>query len=297
MSFQKLAKPLFPHTLRKVPYLPTTSAISLNSVLIYGRLSRDEDAQLNSMQNQMKIIRNYAGEQGLTVVDEIFDDDITGMHFERPGIHRICQLVENECINAILVKDLSRLGRHKAQTIVFLEYLRKYGVRVISVSENIDSMDEEDELMIGFKQILNDYYSKDISRKIRSGYHQKQKDGIIIVPPFGYFKDKNTHQLLIVPECAEIVRMIYRLYLEGLGYKRISQHLNAHGYKSPAYYQYKLLGKQPGGRKTSGLTLERDGIREVLFAAEEKRFDVLVTRDWCRITRNLSDAEYVRHLT
>lgn len=127
---------------------------------------------------------------------ESFDDNVSGMTFDREGIEQIAQAAESQRMDAIIVKDLSRLGRHKAQTALFIEYLQCLGVRVISVSENIDSFNENDDLLIGMKQLLNDFYSKDISRKIRMGYRQKQKEGIVITPPFGYQKEKTPIQLL-----------------------------------------------------------------------------------------------------
>ena len=89
-------------------------------------------------------------------------------------------------------EDLSRLGRHRTQTALFIDYLREHQVRVISVTEGVDTFCEEDDLMIGVRGLMNDYYAKDIGKKIRAGYRQKQKEGLVITPPFGYWKDKNT---------------------------------------------------------------------------------------------------------
>lgn len=111
-------------------------------------------------------------------------------------------------------------------------------VKVISVTENIDTSNDGDDLLIGFKQLLNDQYARDISKKVRAGYRQKQKDkGVVIIPPFGYKKDKNTDSIEVVEECAEVVRLIFKLFTEGMGYKRIAQYLCDKNYKSPAYYQ------------------------------------------------------------
>ena len=89
-------------------------------------------------------------------------------------------------------EDLSCLGRHRTQTALFIDYLREHQVRVISVTEGVDTFCEEDDLMIGVRGLMNDYYAKDIGKKIRAGYRQKQKEGLVITPPFGYWKDKNT---------------------------------------------------------------------------------------------------------
>ena len=210
---------------------------------VYYRLSRDEDEELNSLTNQRSIIAGYAEKNGFTIAGESFDDNVSGMHFDRDGIEKICEAVEQNQIDAVIVKDLSRLGRHRTQTAVFIDYLKKHDVRVISVTENIDTSNENDDLVIGMKQIINDMYAKDASRKIRSTYRQKQKEGIVLIPPFGYFKDKNTRQVVIVEEAADTVRLIFKLYLDGYGFKQIAKKLNADGVHTPAYYQQTLLGK------------------------------------------------------
>ena len=210
---------------------------------LYYRLSRDEDEELNSLTNQRSIIAGYAEKNGFTIAGESFDDNVSGMHFDRDGIEKICEAVEQNQIDAVIVKDLSRLGRHRTQTAVFIDYLKKHDVRVISVTENIDTSNENDDLVIGMKQIINDMHAKDASRKIRSTYQQKQKEGIVIIPPFGYFKDKNTRQVVIVEEAADTVRLIFKLYLDGYGFKQIAKKLNADGVHTPAYYQQTLLGK------------------------------------------------------
>lgn len=213
-------------------------------VWLYYRLSRDEDAELNSLNNQRNILVEYANANNHEIVGESFDDNVSGMHFNREGISKIYEQVENKAIDAIIVKDLSRLGRHRTQTAMFIDYLREHDVRVLSVTENIDTSNEDDDLMIGFKGIFNDMYARDISKKIRAGYKQKQKNGIVITVPLGYFKDKNTNEIVIVEEEAEIVRKIFDLYLSGYGLKAIAKKLNDEGIKSPQYYQNKMYNKK-----------------------------------------------------
>lgn len=213
-------------------------------VWLYYRLSRDEDAELNSLNNQRNILVEYANANNHEIVGESFDDNVSGMHFNREGISKIYEQVENKAIDAIIVKDLSRLGRHRTQTAMFIDYLREHDVRVLSVTENIDTSNEDDDLMIGFKGIFNDMYARDISKKIRAGYKQKQKNGIVITVPLGYFKDKNTNEILIVEEEAEIFRKIFDLYLSGYGLKAIAKKLNDEGIKSPQYYQNKMYNKK-----------------------------------------------------
>lgn len=236
-------------------------------VWLYARLSRDEDSELNSLINQLNILREYAENHHHEIVGESADDNISGMHFNREGIEQITAAVEAKLIDAVIVKDLSRLGRHRTQTAMFIDFLRENGVRVLSVTENIDTGNEEDDLMVGFKGIFNDMYARDISKKIRAGYRQKQKDGIVLIPPLGYFKDKNTGEVVIVPEHAEIVRKIFNWYVSGYGIKAIAKMLNDEGVKSPGYYQQKLLGKKPGRNKPEiarRFLWENTGVKRIL---------------------------------
>ena len=213
-------------------------------VWLYYRLSRDEDEELNSLMNQRSIIESYALSHGHTIVGESFDDNISGMHFDRCGIEQLTGAVDAGLIDAVIVKDLSRLGRHRTQTAVFIEYLRKNRVRVLSATENIDTFNEADDLVIGFKGLMNDFYARDGSRRVTTGYRQKQKAGIVITPPFGYFKDKNTNQVEIVPEAAETIHLIFSSYLSGTGLKAIARMLNEEKRKTPAQMQLELLGKR-----------------------------------------------------
>ncbi len=213
-------------------------------VWLYYRLSRDEDEELNSLNNQRKIIYNFAVSNGHEVVGESFDDNVSGMHFNREGIDKIYEVVEAGKIEAIIVKDLSRLGRHRTQTALFIDYLREHDVRVLSATENIDTFNENDDLIIGFKGLVNDFYARDGSRRVRTGYRQKQKEGIVTIPPFGYFKDKNTKKVVIIEEAAETVRLIFSAYVGGSGMKAIARTLNEQRRKTPALMQAELLNKR-----------------------------------------------------
>ena len=213
-------------------------------VWLYYRLSRDEDEELNSLNNQRKIIYNFAVSNGHEVVGESFDDNVSGMHFNREGIDKIYEVVEAGKIEAIIVKDLSRLGRHRTQTALFIDYLREHDVRVLSATENIDTFNENDDLIIGFKGLVNDFYARDGSRRVRTGYRQKQKESIVTIPPFGYFKDKNIKKVVVVEEAAETVRLIFSAYVGGSGMKAIARTLNEQRRKAPALMQAELLNKR-----------------------------------------------------
>ena len=211
-------------------------------VWLYARLSNDDDPAQNSLQNQQEICRAFAEKRGDTIVGCSSDDNVSGMSFSRRGLDALAAAAQVGKIDAVLTKDLSRLGRHKTQTALFIDYLRDHQVRVISVTEGIDTFREEDDLILGVRGLMNDYYAKDISKKIRAGYWQKQKDGLVIRSPFGYWKDKNTNRIFIHPEAAETVRRIYALYLQGCGQKEIARRLNALNCKTPAQLWTEQIG-------------------------------------------------------
>ena len=213
-------------------------------VWIYARLSNDDDQEMNSLLNQQEISHGFAEQHGYTIVGQSFDDNVSGMKFNRRGLDELTAAVDADKIDAVIVKDLSRLGRHRTQTALFIDYLREHQVRVISATEGIDTFRDEDDLIIGVRSLMNDYYARDISKKIRAGYRQKQREGIVITAPFGYRKDRNTNTIELHPEASETVQIIYSLYLQGLGQKEIARRLNALGRKTPAQLRAEQCGKE-----------------------------------------------------
>lgn len=213
-------------------------------VWLYARLSNDDDREMNSLLNQREICQAFAEQHGYIIVGQSFDDNISGMSFDRRGLDKLTAAVDADKTDAVIVKDLSRLGRHRTQTTLFIDYLREHQVRVISATEGVDTFRDEDDLIIGVRGLMNDYYAKDIGKKIRAGYWQKQKDGIVITPPFGYWKDKNTGQIKVDTEAAVTVQLIYSLYLQGCGQKEIARRLNAAGRKTPAQLRAERCGRE-----------------------------------------------------
>ena len=213
-------------------------------VWLYARLSNDDDREMNSLLNQREICQAFAEQYGYTIVGQSFDDNISGMSFDRRGLDELTAAVDADKIGAVIVKDLSRLGRHRTQTALFIDYLREHQVRVISATEGVDTFCDEDDLIIGVRGLMNDYYAKDIGKKIRAGYRQKQKDGIVITPPFGYWKDRNTWQIKVDTEAAVTVQLVYSLYLQGRGQKEIARRLNAAGRKTPAQLRAERCGRE-----------------------------------------------------
>ena len=268
-------------------------------VWLYARLSNDDDPAQNSLQNQQEICRAFAEKQGWAIVGSSADDNISGMNFSRRGLDMLTAAVQAKQVEAVLVKDLSRLGRHRTQTALFIDYLREHQVRVISVTEGVDTFCEEDDLMIGVRGLMNDYYAKDIGKKIRAGYRQKQKDGLVITPPFGYWKDRNTNQVLVQQEAAETVQLIYALYLQGCGQKEIARRLNAVGRKTPAQIMTERLGydsQKPHKTRDGQFLWTYASVKNVL--AEEAYTGVLVNhrREYLGgKVRPVSETDWLRH--
>ena len=164
------------------------------------------------------------------------------MTFNRKGLGELEDAVDEGIVEVVLVKYLSRLGRHHTQTELFIDHLRQNKVKVISVTENIDTDNENDDLLIGFKQIFNDFYAKDIARKVRAGVRQKQKnEGLIESLPLGYKCDRSSKTVSIDEETAWIVREVFRLFIEGYGMTTIARKMNECGIKSPEYFQRRKL--------------------------------------------------------
>ena len=206
---------------------------------LYYRLSRDEDAEMNSLQNQRQILVDYAEQNGYEITGESFDDNVSGMTFERKGLHQIELAVEDGKVDVLLVKDLSRLGRHRTRTALFIDYLRENNVKVYSVTEGIESSNENDDMIIGFKQLVNDFYAKDIGKKVRTGIRQKQKTGMTVNLPMGYYKDRNTGEVLVDETAAAIVREIFEKFFAGYGLSTIAKDFNRRGIKSPEFFSHR----------------------------------------------------------
>lgn len=203
-------------------------------VWIYARLSNDEDQEMNSLLNQQAICRDFCITRGYQSVGTSSDNNVSGMTFSRPGLDKLTAAADSGKIDGIVVKDLSRLGRHRTQTALLIDYLRERQIRALSVTEGIDTLCEEDDLIIGVRGLTNDYYVRDLGNKIRAGYQQKLQDGLVITPPFGYWKDRNVNQIKVHPEAAETVKIIYDLYLQGYGQKQIAKRLNELQRRTPS---------------------------------------------------------------
>lgn len=213
----------------------------------YLRLSRDDGdkAESDSIQNQRELIKDFLSKHPeITTTKEFVDDGFSGTTFDRPGFKRMMTEIEKGRIDCIIVKDLSRLGRNYIETGKYLERIfPMYGVRVIAINDNYDTANESndaDQIVIPFKNLINDAYCRDISMKIRSQLDVKRKNGQFIgsFATYGYMKDpKNKNHLIIDEYAANVVRMIFNMKLEGYSAGTIAEHLNENRILTPMEYK------------------------------------------------------------
>ena len=213
----------------------------------YLRLSRDDGDKLesDSIKNQRELIKEFLSQhQGLNLVDEYVDDGYSGTSYDRPAFKRLIEDVKSGKINCIIVKDLSRLGRNYIETGRYLEKIfPMMGVRFISVLDHYDSAslnNDADQIIVPFKNLINDAYCRDISTKIRSQLDVKRRTGKFIgsFACYGYMKNpKDVNHLLVDSYAADIVRLVFRLKLSGYNSQRIAEELNEMGVLPPAEYK------------------------------------------------------------
>ena len=213
----------------------------------YLRLSRDDGdkAESDSIHNQRELINDFlAKHPEIKKVQEYVDDGYSGTNFDRPNFKRMMAEIEKGRIDCVIVKDLSRLGRNYIEMGKYLERtFPMYGVRVIAINDNYDSANESsdaDQIVIPFKNLINDAYCRDLSMKIRSQLDVKRKNGQFIgsFATYGYMKDpENKNHLIIDEYAANVVRMIFNMKLEGYSAGRIAKHLNENRILTPMEYK------------------------------------------------------------
>ena len=211
---------------------------------LYERLSRDDELQgeSNSIINQKKILEEYASKNNLSNIIHFTDDGISGTQFDRPGFMAMMNGVNQGNIGCIIVKDMSRLGRDYLKVGQCMEILRQKGVRLIAINDNVDSFYREDDFT-PFRNIMNEWYARDTSRKIQSTFRSKGESGkhTASTPPYGYIKDEKDKNKWIVDEkAAEVVRRIFNMTMQGNGPYRITKILESEKVDIPAYHQQKL---------------------------------------------------------
>lgn len=220
---------------------------------LYCRLSRDDgtESESNSIGNQKKLLSQKAKEMGLTDTKYYVDDGYTGTNFNRPGFQQLINDIEIGLVSAVMVKDLSRLGRDYVSVGNYTDsYFPEHNVRFIAVNDAIDSDEGESEIA-PFKNILNEMYARDISKKIRSSHRLRGSMGEpLSQPPYGYMKSpENKKKWIIDPEAATVVKSIFKMCLDGKGNETIARELQENKVLIPMAY-WRSKGMNRGGKKT-----------------------------------------------
>lgn len=249
---------------------------------LYLRLSRDDELQgeSNSISNQRRICQKYAQDNGFFVVDEYVDDGFSGTSFERPDFKRMIDDIEAGKINCVITKDLSRLGRNYLLTGQYIDiYFPERGVRYIAIDNGVDTNDQQSGEFTPFLNVFNEWYARDISRKIKAAFQAKYQAGdhVFTYAPLGYRKDPdNKCHLLIDNETRWIIEKIFNLALEGAGASKIQRILVNEEIPTPAWWNY-----------------QRYGTFAHIFEGqpEDKRYDWVLSQ----VKKILSDQTYLGH--
>lgn len=220
------------------------------TAFLYERLSRDDnmDGESYSIGNQKKLLIKVAKEKGYTNLVHFFDDGISGVTMDRPGFADMIQQLEQGKAAAVFVKDLSRLGRNYIEVgRLTEEFFPNHDIRLIAVSDNIDTDEGENELA-PIRNLFNEWYARDISKKRRISNKIKGNAGEPMgQPPYGYIKDpENPKRWIVDEEAAQVVRRIYRMTLEGIGTEQIAAKLEEDGVLTPRAYWHSKGINRPG---------------------------------------------------
>ena len=220
---------------------------------LYCRLSRDDgqDGDSNSVANQKRMLSKYAKENNLGNTRYYVDDGYTGTNFRRPSFQKLLEDIEMGYVSTVIVKDMSRLGRDYLQVGYYTDtYFPEHSIRFIAINDMVDSEEGENELA-PFRNVMNEMYARDISRKVRSAHRIRGNSGEpLSQPPFGYMKSQeNKKRWIIDPEAAAVVRDIFRMHLEGKGAETIARLLQESKVLVPQAY-WKSKGLSRGGKKS-----------------------------------------------
>ena len=239
---------------------------------LYARLSvEDNGKEADSIENQIALLESYiSGCPDLSRVELFADNGYTGTNFHRPEFNRMMEAVQSGVIDCIVVKDLSRLGRNYIETSQFIEKICPfYGLRFIAVNDGFDTATVTDtaQMSMALSNIVNDYYAKDISRKVTSALQTKMERGDYIgnYAPHGYCKDpENKNHLVIDPETAPVIRQIFQWRAEGVSYMGINRRLNEAGIPSPGQYRLEHGIETNNNRKGRSVLWNKHMVTEIL---------------------------------
>lgn len=217
---------------------------------LYARLSyeSEKNRERNTIETQMVLLHNFVKEQkDIVVAKEYYDISKTGTNFERDGFNEMMQDIKEGNIDCVIVKDLSRFGRNYVEAGSYIERVFPFfNVRFISVNDHYDSFRDDISLLISMSNVYNEFYSRDLAKKIRSSYRTSWANGEFPSGQmaYGYEKDKdNPHQLIPDPVAAPVVKKIFQYFIDGMTYAEIARKLNADGYLCPKAYKLDKAGK------------------------------------------------------
>ena len=214
---------------------------------LYCRLSQDDglDGDSNSIQNQKSILQRFAEDHHFPNPCFYVDDGFSGGNFQRPAFQQMIADMENGEVGIIVTKDLSRLGRNQLHTGLYIEErFPMFGVRYIAINDNVDTENAESNDLMPFKNLFNEWFIRDTSRKIRAVQKVKAErgEGLGTRAPYGYVRDLKTKKLVIDEEAAAVVKRIFALCAAGNGPSRIATILTKEKVFCPSYYTYQKYG-------------------------------------------------------
>jgi DNA invertase Pin-like site-specific DNA recombinase len=269
-----------------------------NTAAIYLRLSRDDEleGESNSIANQRRLLNKMAAEYGYRKTEEFVDDGVTGTTFNRPGFNAMIKAIEDGKIAAVIVKDMSRLGRDYLKVGYFTEqFFPENDVRFIAVSDGMDS-DEGENDFIPFKNIMNEWYAKDTSKKLRTVWKVKGMSGEPLgPPPYGYKRDPdNKKHWIIDPEAAQVVRRIYSMTLEGKGSEQIGTILTNESVLNPSAYCKTIGVNRPVGKRNNDPYYWRASTVVKILTLQEYCGDVLNFKTYTKSFKNKKRIDVAR---
>lgn len=257
---------------QNIPSTPVDTSVRIWKTALYVRLSvEDNGKESDSVENQTALLEEYVANHPHLKKTALFvDNGYTGTDFLRPEFTRMMEAVQDGLVDCVVVKDLSRLGRNYIETSQFIEKICPfYGLRFIAVNDTYDTatVTSEGQLSASLSNIVNDYYAKDISRKVTSALRAKMERGDYIgnYAPYGYRKDpENKNHLLIDPETAPVVRQIFEWRAEGISYMGINKRLNDAGIPSPSQLKFNNGIETNNNKKNRTILWNKHKVTEIL---------------------------------
>ena len=226
---------------------------------LYCRLSKDDGTNNESMSisTQKTMLKDYAKRNGFLNCQFYVDDGYSGTNYDRPAFRQLIEDIQDGEVSTLITKDLSRLGRNYLETGTYIEvFFPNHNVRYIAINDGVDSIDNAQMDITPFRNIINEMYAKDTSRKIKSALHARKMQGkyMATTAPFGYQKDEKDHNHLVIDEVtAPVVELIFSIAEEGVGLHTICNRLRKAKVIKPSFYKKEMLAKVEQKRKRNNV--------------------------------------------